>query len=134
VAKEMKKKSKQKVRNDDARILNGWFDISGPIPKDELDGVLLRWHSRAIKQGEDPSSPENEQCYQQMRDRVERHNNAFSSIDADFDHWHNKLNTAVRNLNTAVRKINELRSRKKAINSPKPLKSDLLEILKERSD
>jgi hypothetical protein len=126
----MKKKSKE-ARNGDDRILDGWFDISRPIPKEELDDVLLRWHSRAIKQGEDPSSSENEQQYQQMRNLVERHNNAFSSIDADLDHWHNKLNTAVRNFNTAVRKINELRSRKKAIDSPRPLKSNLLEILKE---
>jgi hypothetical protein len=62
---------------DDHEILQQWFDITAPIPKEYIEECIDQMMLYAIKDGYDPEHPECKAHYRKMRKSVKKHNESF---------------------------------------------------------
>ena len=54
--------------------LKDWFDLTKPISKYDADLMEAQMALYAVKEREDPDSPEAKRQYQEMRKAVKQHN------------------------------------------------------------
>lgn len=57
--------------------LDQWSDTTKPITKAEAAITAAQMMLNALKQGDDPDSPESKAAYREMRNAVNAHNKKF---------------------------------------------------------